>query len=162
MAETANRLWEKLPKMPSISALNFTPDNINGSFYSFAVVAGVYTVAHSSYCLAKWALKTKPKVPERKQMLDKYGHFAWALIGDCKGNEDYCRFLAANGFSLILLGKEEEISKAKDAALSGNKDVEIHSIIVDWTISDSDLEFYKTLEEDLKNFDIAFLVLPKL
>lgn len=110
----------------------------------------------------KWALKAKPKVPTSEQLHDKYGHFAWALIGDCKGNEDYCRFLAKNGFSLILLGKPEEISKAKEAALSENKEIDIHAITVDWSVSDSDLEFYKHIEEELKNFDIAFLVLPKL
>jgi hypothetical protein len=86
LAETANKLWEKLPKMPSLGVLNFDPENVNGSFYSFAVAAGVYTIAHSSYHLAKWALAAKPKLPTRAQLLDKYGHFAWALIGDCKGN----------------------------------------------------------------------------
>jgi hypothetical protein len=46
-------------------------------------------------------------------MIDKYGKHSYALIGDCKNCQDYCLFLANNGFNLILMGLQVDIDNTK-------------------------------------------------
>lgn len=84
---------------------DFDLSKYNKSFVNFAVIVGIFAIAKSSLHLTKSILDKQPlKVPNKQQLLDKYGHLAWALIADCKDNEDYYIFLAKNGFNLILMG----------------------------------------------------------
>lgn len=87
---------------------------------------------------------------------------AWALIADCKDNEEYVEFLAKHGFSLILMGNEADMERARAKALQIDGELRIESITVEWTKSEIDLQFYEGLIKKLEEHDIAFLVLPKL
>lgn len=84
---TTTSLWNTLPTLPSLRLLDFDLSHYNKSFVNFAVLVGVFAVAKSTFSLAAAALQPRARLPSKKQLLDKYGHMAWALIADCKDNE---------------------------------------------------------------------------
>ena len=93
--------------MFNIPELPIRIENYNKSFVNFVALVGMYAVVKSSIVLGKKSLKLmkgKPKVPSKEAMQFKYGDYSWALIVDCKRNEDYCLMLAQRGFGLILCG----------------------------------------------------------
>ena len=83
---TTNSFWNALPRLPSLKLLDFDLNSYNKSFVNFAIIVGVAALAKGTLSLAGNALKSKPKVPSKKQLLDKYGHMAWAIVADCKYN----------------------------------------------------------------------------
>jgi hypothetical protein len=96
-------------------------------------------LAKSSVNLAKIAIKGSNRVPKKRQLLDKYGHLAWALITDCKDNEEYCTFLANNGFNLILMGDYADIQKVRQQVEAIDANLLIEVITVNWTEVETDL-----------------------
>ena len=122
---TTASFWNKLPQLPSLKALDFDLKDYNKSFVNFAVLVGIVAIGKSTLALAKQAMKKPNPVPTKQQLLDKYGHLAWALITDCKDNLEYCKFLAANGFNLILMGQDSDIASAKEIAVQSNPEVRI-------------------------------------
>jgi hypothetical protein len=160
--ETSTSLWSKVPTLPSLKLLDFDLTKYNKSFVNFAILVGILAIGKSSISLAANALKPKNKLPTKLQLHDKYGHMSWALITDCKDNEEYCRFLAINGFNLILMGEESDINKARGIAEEIDSKILIESIPVNWAEKEIELPFYEELLKRLENHDVAFMVLPKL
>jgi hypothetical protein len=142
---TTDSFWKQLPTLPSSRLLDFNLDNLNKSFVNFAVVVGVLALAKSTISLARNALKSRPKVPTKAKLLEKYGQMAWALIADCKDNEDYVAFLAKNGFNLVLLGSAADIQRSRELALQIDNSLQVTSLEVNWATSETDIEFYKGL-----------------
>jgi hypothetical protein len=134
-----NSIWNTLPRLPSLPFLNFDLANYNKSFVNFAIVLGVVALAKSTLSLADSALASKPKVPSRKQLLDKYGHMAWAVVSDCKHNYDYVTFLAKHGFNLVLMGVEADVRQCRQLAQQIDASLQIEEIVVDWGRSEIDL-----------------------
>jgi hypothetical protein len=84
-------------------------------------LVGAYALYKSSVWAAKksYSLINKPKkIPSAEQLQGRYGSHSWALIVDCKGNEEYCILLAQKGFNLILCGEEEDIQIAEDRVIT--------------------------------------------
>jgi hypothetical protein len=129
---TTNSIWNAFPRLPSLRFLDFDLNNYNKSFVNFAVIVGVAALAKSTISLAGNALKSKPKVPTKQQLLDKYGHMAWAMIADCRYNYFYVQFLAKNGFNLILMGEEDSIRQCRELAKQIDNTLLIEEIVVDW------------------------------
>lgn len=158
---TTDSLWSRLPRLPAA-----LPDldlaKYNRSFVNFAIVVGVAALAQSALSLAGRALKAKPKVPSRQQLLEKYGHMAWAVVSDCKYNYEYVAFLARNGFNLVLMGEEANVRQCRELAQRIDGSLRIEEIAVDWARSETDLEFYEGVVRRLEEHDVAFLVLPRL
>ena len=56
------------------------------------------------------------------------------------------------------MGEEDDIKIAKDMALFENNDVRIREIPMNWSNKNIN---YEEMKEELKDLDIAFLILPK-
>lgn len=110
--------WNKVPVLSPKSWLDFDLNNYNKAFVNLAVVVGIAALTQTTLCLAKSGLKqvskASRKIPSSKELHDKYGHHSWALIADCRENEEYCKILAERGFNLILMGEEKDVEIAKD------------------------------------------------
>ena len=83
---TTASFWNRLPQLPSIKALDFDLKDYNKSFVNFAMLVGIVAIGKSTLAVARKAMKRPDPVPTKLQLLDKYGHLAWALITDCKDN----------------------------------------------------------------------------
>lgn len=82
---TTTSFWNAVPTLPSLN-IDLDLSKYNKSFVNFAILFGIAAIGKSAISLATSAVKGKPKVPTRKQLLDKYGHLAWALVADCQQN----------------------------------------------------------------------------
>ena len=114
---TTSSIWDSVPKVADQSWLNFDLKDYNKAFVNLSVVFGVMVVAKTALkmtCKTVHAASKSNTLPTAEQLHDKYGHHSWAVIGDCRGNEDYAKFLAANGFNLVLIGAELDVQIAKD------------------------------------------------
>ena len=139
---TTSNLWNQLPQLQPKSWLDFDLKTYNKAFVNLAITVGVITLAKSALslsCSTLSALNIK-KVPSSKQLHQKYGYHSWALIADCRGNEEYCRFLAKNGFNLILMGEEKDIQIAKDKA--DHYGVQVQVYVLNWREEEQNIKFY--------------------
>ena len=99
------------------------------------------------------------KSPNKKEMQVKYGLNVWALVVDAARNEDYCVYLAKQGINLILMGEQDDVKIARDMASFEDNDIKISEYIVDWSRKGFNYEAFK---EEIKDLDIAFMILPKM
>ena len=110
-------LWDKLPSVPDKSWLDFDLKDYNKAFVNLSVAVGAIVVVSSVIKIttktACAVTKTK-SVPNAEKLHDKYGYNSWAVIGDCEGNEDYAKFLAASNFNLVLMGSEKDVEITRD------------------------------------------------
>lgn len=83
---TTASLWNKLPQLPAIKALDFDLKDHNKAFVNFAMLVGIVAIGKSTLTIARKAMNRPNPAPTKLQLLDKYGHLAWALITDCKDN----------------------------------------------------------------------------
>lgn len=88
--------WFKVPALGVDHFLDLDLTRYHKSFVNLAVIAGVATIAHATLKVTKSIIKAAhtEQIPSSKQLLDKYGHHSWAVISDCRGSEDYAKFLA--------------------------------------------------------------------
>ena len=162
---TTTSLWNSVPTVADKSWLDFDLKNYNKAFVNLSIVVGVAVLAKTALkltCKTAHAFTKNRNVPTVHELQDKYGHHAWAVIGDCRGNEQYARFLALNGFNLVLLGSELDVEIAKDQAETVNKNIEIDCMIVDWKKEEQSLLFFEELMQKIEHRDVAFLVMPKI
>lgn len=140
--DTTSLVWDKVPTLADKSWLNFDLKDTNKSFVNLAVAVGVIVLAKSAIKMTTSTLKclsSCKKVPTATELQDKYGHRTWALIADCRGNEEYAAFLAKSGFNLVLMGDEQDIRIAKDISEGLNYSVQIECFPVDWKQQESNL-----------------------
>jgi hypothetical protein len=135
---TTSSFWNAVPTLPSLG-VDLDLSKYNKSFVNFAILFGIAAIGKSAISLAASALKAKPKVPSRKQLLDKYGHLAWGLVADCKDNYEYVSFLAKNGFNLVLMGEEEHTRQCRELALDIDGSLRVEVIPVDWAREETNL-----------------------
>ena len=82
-------IWNNIPAVADKSWLDFDLKNYNKAFVNLSVAVGAIVLAKSALTLTCKTLQTVSKnrsVPSSAQLRDKYGHHAWAVIGDCQGN----------------------------------------------------------------------------
>ena len=95
---------------------------------AIVVISSVLKITSKTAC----SLASMKSLPKAEQLHDKYGHNSWAVIGDCRGNEEYAKFLAVNGFNLFLMGSEQDVEITRDQCDIINKEIEIYCSYVDW------------------------------
>ena len=85
-----NYVWDNVPSVQDKSWLNFDLKDYNKAFVNLSIVIGVAVLAKSALkvtCKTAQAVTKNRSVPTAKKLHDKYGHHAWAVIGDCRGNQ---------------------------------------------------------------------------
>ena len=135
LKDSTSSVWDKVPTLAHQNWLHFELKDTNKSFVNLAVAVGVIVLVKSAIKMTTSTLKCLSnckKLPTATELQDKYGHHTWALIADCRGNEEYAAFLAKSGFNLVLLGDEQDIRIAKDISEGLNSSVQIECMPVDW------------------------------
>ena len=82
-------VWDNVPSVEDKSWLNFDLKDYNKAFVNLSIVIGVAVLAKSALkvtCKTAQAVTKNRSVPTAKKLHDKYGHHAWAVSGDCRGN----------------------------------------------------------------------------
>lgn len=82
--DVSTSIWNKVPAIPQSKWLDFEIKDYHKSFVNFAILFGIFAVAKTSIQCAKKLTQGSPKLPTKKQLLNKYGHNAWALITDVR------------------------------------------------------------------------------
>ena len=94
-------------------------------------------------------------------MLDRYsGKGTWALVtGASDGiGAEYCRQLAAMGFSIILVSRtRSKLEKIQDEVKKINPDVGTHIIVADFT-NNSNIEFYKDIVKQVGDRELSIVI----
>lgn len=155
----SQNFWGKVgPKLPDVS---IETRNYNRGFVDFCMLVGVV----ASFKLATYGIKkihqslTHNKPLTKAGFLDRYGEGSWAIIADVANNEEYCLYLAKQGLNLILMGDLNDIQIVRDMISVENQDTRTITYPVDWS---KQTFSYEEFAKDIKDYDVSFLVLPKL
>lgn len=62
----------------------------------------------------------------------------------------------------MLLVAEKDAEAAKNHVTAMTEAIEVESVSIDWKKDAQNLKYYEDLMERFKDYDISFLVLPKL
>lgn len=62
----------------------------------------------------------------------------------------------------MLLVAEKDAEAAKNHVTAMTEAIEVETVLIDWKRDAQNLKYYEHLMERFKDYDISFLVLPKL